>query len=235
MKTIAAMPERCDRAAHGRRLAEAIHAPLAPGGLAIGRPGLAAGAPARLDHPGGVAAVLGATLALRAGPLRLGLVAARCSPGCGSARARASPRRRRAAPGRRARPRRRARGARRPPAAPPAAAPRGPRRCRRPARRRRARRASARSRAGPAAPASPPSRMARGDAPRVVCGRAAAPSSRLKATSGGRAATSTAPAVGCMRAGPKSGVRPSAHPLREARRPRRGAARRACARRPATP
>ena len=61
----------------------------------------------------------------------------------------------------------------------------------------------------PGSPAEPPSRMARATARAsspVACG----PSSRLKATSGGRAATRTAPAVGCMRSGPKSGRRPSA-------------------------
>ena len=205
---------------------------LRPAALRIGRPGLAAGAPARLDHPGGVAAVLGATLALRVGHCARTLVAPRCSPGCGSARARASPRRRRAAPGRRARPRatrrvaldgleQRARSGsaswsstlQETCATSPRAASVSPM----------ARR--------PGSPCSPPSRMARAMR-RASSSVAVGPSSRLKATSGGRAATSTAPAVGCSARGAEVGRRGRRPCAARARRPRRGAARRACARRP---
>ena len=45
----------------------------------------------------------------------------------------------------------------------------------------------------------------RRDAPRVVAAVAGGASSTLNATSGGRAATSAAPAVGCGARGPKSG------------------------------
>ena len=207
--------------------------PLRAAALRIGRPGLAAGAPARLDHPGGVAAVLGATLALRAGH-------------CGSGLSRSSMLARLRIGTRSGQPSKAACGARPTSSASrdrrvaldgleqraPAAAPRGPRRCRRPARRRRARRASARSRAGPAAPPRRPRGWRRRSAARRLRSPSA-PSSRLKATSGGRAATSTAPAVGCRCARAEVGRQPARPCAARAPARRRGAARRACARRPA--
>ena len=90
--------------------------------------------------------------------------------------------------------------------------------------------ATGRSRGPTRSPSGPPSRIARGDRLRVLERRRRA-SSTLKATSGGRAATSTAPAVGCSRCGPKSG-RQLAGSIRAPAPPgRRGAARPACARR----
>ena len=75
----------------------------------------------------------------------------------------------------------------------PAARPGGPRRWSRPAPRR-ARRATARSRALPRSPSTPPSRI-RAAMSRASSTLAGAASSTLNAISGGRAATSTAPAV----------------------------------------
>ena len=115
----------------------------------------------------------------------------------------------------------------------PAAARGGPRRSSTPARRRRVRRATGRSRAGRAGPRLPPSRMAAAIA-RASSSVAGGASSTLNATSGGRAATSAAPAVGCEPGGPKSGrSSPVGHARARARPGRRGAARRACGRRPA--
>ena len=77
----------------------------------------------------------------------------------------------------------------------------GPRRWSRPARSL-ARSATGRSPARRAGPRSPPSRI-RAAIARASSSVAGGASSTLKATSGGRAATSTAPAVGCSCAGPE--------------------------------
>ncbi len=73
----------------------------------------------------------------------------------------------------------------------------------------------------PGSPSEPPSRMSAAIA-RASASVAGGASSKLKATSGGRAATRTAPAVGCGRGGPKSGVSsPSAIRRRSSARPPR--------------
>ncbi len=90
----------------------------------------------------------------------------------------------------------------------------------------------------PGIPRSPPSRTAAAIV-RASCTVAGGASWRLKATSGSRAATSVAPALGCSRGGPKSGrsgVAPDSLDARSLIRRRkrakvhRGAARRGCAR-----
>ena len=176
----------------------------------------ATGAAARLDRPGGVAAVLGPALALglchrdrrayaRVGACRAEALSSivaypRSGRSCGKA-----VERRLAEPGRRARLGRTA-------AWRATASTTG-------AQRRRAMvldvgrhlgelaaaRATGRSRAARSRPSSPPSRI-RAAIARASSSVAGGASSTLNATSGGRAATSTAPAVGCSRGGPKSGA-----------------------------